>query len=141
LVVPADRRSFWLVNTDLQRLDLDEIKDIVARGDQGKKSKNLWEAYEIAAENYELQHFRDMLNEHDKLQQEEQAIQLAKEEEKQEKQAKREKKAKAKAADADGDVDMGDSDAPPKKKPSNKRKKASDEDTSKVGLCPLLDGR
>jgi hypothetical protein len=140
--VPADRRSFWLVNTDLQRLDIDEIKDIVDRGDQGKRSKNLWEAYGIAAENHELQHFRDMLNEHDKLLQEEQELLLAKEEEKQEKQAKREKKSKAKAAvDADGDVDMADSDAPPKKKPTNKRKKASDEDTSKVGLCPLLDGR
>jgi hypothetical protein len=128
----TDSRSAWQVNTDLQPLDMDEVKDIVARGDQGKKAKKLWEAYQVAAEVHELQYFQDILDEHERIQQEEQALLLAKEEEK---QAKKQKKSKAKeAVDADGDVDMADSDAPPKKKPTNKRKKTSDEDASKVGL-------
>jgi hypothetical protein len=132
--VPSDGRSAWQVNTELQRLDMDEIKDIVDRGDQGKKAKALWGAYEIAAKNHDLQYFKDMLNEHDKVMQEEQALLMAKEEEK---QAKKERKSKAKeVADKDGDVDMADSDAAPKKKASNKRKKASDEEAPKVGHFP-----
>lgn len=128
--VPTDHCSAWHVNTELLRLDLDEIKGLVASGEQGKKSKKLWEAYEVAAENHELQYFKDMLNEHDKILQEEQARLMEAEEEK---LAKREKKAKAKVAvDDDGDVDMAESDEPPKKKSSNKRKKDADEDTSKV---------
>jgi hypothetical protein len=104
----------------------------VARGEQGKKAKKLWEAYEIAAESHDLQYFKDMLNEHDKRLQEEQERLL---EEEEQRQAKKEKKAKAKeVVDDDGDVDMADSDAPPKKKSSNKRKKEADEDTSKVGI-------
>lgn len=131
--MPANRRSAWQVNTELQPLDMDELKDIVERGEQGKKAKKLWEAYEVAAEGHDLAYFKAIVDDHAAIQREEQALLEAKEEEK---AAKKQKKAKAKeVVDTDGDVEMGDSDAPPKKKPSNKRKKTADEDGSKVRLC------
>ena len=46
-------------------LDVDEVKDTVERGDQGKKSKALWSAYQVGAEGHDLQWFKDLLEEHE----------------------------------------------------------------------------
>jgi len=120
--------SAWQVNTDLFPLDLDELKAIVEKGDQGKKTKSLWEAYQIAAEGHGLRHFKEILLHHEQALQEdrdEQAEQEAK------KQAKKDKR-KSKDAAADGeDVSMEDADGDaksPKAKSSKKRKKAADSD-------------
>jgi hypothetical protein len=124
------------VNTDLSPLDLDEIKTTVDDGTQGKKSKALWEAYKVAAENRDLSYFKNMLREH-----EERRLQLEQEEvEREAKKAAKEAKKKAKEVTLD-DVDMEDVDeggegvkAP---KSSKKRKKGaeSDGERSKVSFC------
>jgi len=113
--------SAWQVNTDLAPLDLDELKGIVERGEQGKKTKALWSAYEIAAEGHDLDHFKQMLKEHElhimeEAQRAEEAEEL--------KVAKKEKKSK-KVVDEDGDITMAEADdVTEKKKVSKKRKKA-----------------
>jgi hypothetical protein len=115
------------VNTDLSPLDLDDIKTTVDNGTQGKRSKLLWEAYKVAAENRDLAYFKNMLREH-----EERRLQLEQEEaEREAKKAAKEAKKKVKEAAAD-DIDMEDADeggdgvkAP---KSSKKRKKEVDSD-------------
>jgi hypothetical protein len=119
--------SAWHVNTDLSPLDLDDVKATIDNGTQGKKSKALWEAYKVAAENRDLSFFKNMLREH-----EERRLQLEQEEaEREAKKAAKEAKKKAKEA-ANDDADMEDVDeggegvkAP---KSSKKRKKGIDSD-------------
>lgn len=128
-------------------LDLDEVKETVAKGDQGKKSKALWAAYQVAAEGRTLEWFKELLEEHETSRKatEEAAIaakeeQIAAEEEKKaKKEAAKEAKKKSKASGENGDVEMEDADAGiEKKKPSKKRKKEDGEaDTPKVGILRL----
>ncbi|KAF2187750.1 hypothetical protein K469DRAFT_725217 [Zopfia rhizophila CBS 207.26] len=121
----------WQVNTDLQPLDIDAIKQEVEGGNQGKKSKALWEAYQIAAEGHDLPWFKEMLENHEKAVQadfEEKAAAEAKKQEKKEK-AKR----KSTAAEESEDVEMEDADedgttSTKKAKASKKRKKEVDSD-------------
>ena len=123
------------MNTDLSPLDLDDIKATVDKATQGKKSKALWEAYKVAAENRDLTYFKNMLREH-----EERRLQLEQEEaEREAKKAAKEAKKKAKEAAGDGDVDMEDGDegvegvkAP---KSSKKRKKEIDSDGEPIKVC------
>jgi hypothetical protein len=109
-------------------LDVTEIKEVVEKGEQGKKTKALWEAYKIASEEHDLDHFKGLLKTHEALVRAEEQ-RLAEEEAK--RLAKKDKK-KSKT-DADGDVEMGDGEEPAaKKKPSKKRKKEDDGDAPKV---------
>jgi hypothetical protein len=115
------------VNTDLQPINIDAIKEEVAAGNTGKKKKikALWEAYEIAAEEPDLQYFKDILASHEEKMQMETEEQAAVE-------VKQKKKRKSTAAAADDeDVEMEDSheaDSSSKKpKPSNKKRKKADE--------------
>ena len=144
--------SAWQVNSELHPLDKDELKDIVARDDKGKRTKALWEAYLVAAEDHDLEYFKTMLRQHEKNVQEEQdaireaeakkAEEKAKKIEKAaERAAKKEKrKSEAKAKDQEGDAEKkkADSAETPAKKKGNKRKKTeeSEGEGAKVRFCP-----
>lgn len=139
--------SAWQVNTELKPLDMDELKEVVANRTPGDKkfNKDLWGAYEVAAEEHDLEYFKGMLVEHEKN-----IIQLREEEsaKEQKKAEAAEKKAKRKsagtaAADAEGDVTMEDAaseDAPKKPKKTPKRKadkEAEVDEEDKVTTCDI----
>lgn len=116
------------MNTDLQPFDLEDIKKEVDQGNQTKKSKALWEAFQIAAENHDLAWFKDMLKHHEEAVQADAEEKLAAEQKKQEKKDKAAKRKSIAAADEDEDVDMEDpgnegTTAAKKAKASKKRKK------------------
>jgi hypothetical protein len=129
--------SAWQVNTELADLDMDELKEIVAKNDPGKKTKALWNAYVVASENHDLEYFKQMLKDHEdrmrdeeiRLEEEARNAEEAAEAKRLEKEQNKSKKAKT---DADGDVVMGDGADGEKKKPSKKRKPEPHEDAPKV---------
>ncbi|KAF2498346.1 hypothetical protein BU16DRAFT_558408 [Lophium mytilinum] len=124
----------WQVNTDLQPIDMDGLKKEVEDDNQGKKTKALWEAYKVAAEEHDLPWFKHMLAEHEKAtlaesaafeEQAEKAVAIKKE--------KKEKGGRRKSAPVvDEDVEMEDGvdgeAAPKKAKATKKRKKDADSD-------------
>ena len=61
LVRDTDTTSAWIPNTDLTPLTAEECKDVAEKG----KSKALIAAYQVAAENHDLQHFKEILAEHE----------------------------------------------------------------------------
>ena len=136
----ADLYSAWIPNTDLTPLTPEECQDVAEKG----KSKSLINAYKVAAEAHDLQHFKDMLLDHERAIQEDQDRRDAREAEKAAKAAKTDTKKKRKSTDAaaaDDDVDMedvpGDEDAEVKPKGSKKRKKAeadSEAEAEKVSI-------
>ena len=110
--------SSWEANTSLQPLDLDAIKKEVEAGNNTKKGRALWEAYEIAAQGNDLDYFKTMLQEH------EQAMQIDQEEKEEVTIKKKEKgKRKSNAVDESEDVEMEDDGEVKKLKSSKKRKK------------------
>jgi hypothetical protein len=125
-------------------LEVDEVKDIVERGDQGKKSKALWSAYQVAAEGHDLPWFKELLEEHENQRKAAEEASIAAEEARiaaeEEKKAKKEKKQKAKTdGDGDGEMKGAENDGGEKKKSSKKRKKEEGEtDTPKVFLFQYL---
>lgn len=139
-------KSAWQPNTDLSPFDLDAIKKEVESGNSTKKNKQLWEAYQIAAEGHDLNYFKDVLASHEQAIQEDDLIKEAKREEKAEKAAKKAAKRKSTAAVDDEDVEMGDVDdtaatSAKKSKPSKKRKKEdSGGDDEKVSMTFKTDG-
>ncbi|KAI9373179.1 hypothetical protein BJX61DRAFT_398306 [Aspergillus egyptiacus] len=110
----------WIPNTDLSPLDPDSCKEISEKG----KSKALLAAYAVAAENHDLAHFKNLLQEHElAIQQEEEereAQAAAKAAAKAEKEAK---KNKRKSMEIHDDVDMGDADEEAKATKSSKKRK------------------
>lgn len=132
--------SYWQVNTDLVPLDIQDIKDEVAKGERGKRTVALWSAYEIAAEEHDLDHFKEILKKHEEQLVQELQAKAERDAKKAEKDAKKE--AKKSKADADGDVEMEDAEdggAKKKKTPSKKRKEPASgdaEDELKVCLPP-----
>jgi len=141
-------RSTWLVNTGLTPLDPEECNSKPS----GKMTKALQQAYEIATEGHDLDHFKKILADH----QEESARLEAEAQKKQEEAeakaaAKAEKDAKAKDAAAadkkkkprksnvkvtdDDDVEMEDAEAP---KSSKKRKKEADSDGEGPKVSTIL---
>lgn len=130
-LIPA-LNSAWVPNTELTPIDPETCKEVSEKG----KSKNLMAAYELAAENHDLAHFKEMLVDHQRFIEEE-------EEAKAEREAKKASKAKRKSVDAsatadneDGDADEMDvdEDAPETKPKTKKRKKEVDSggETEKV---------
>ncbi|KAI9689678.1 MAG: hypothetical protein M1820_010107 [Bogoriella megaspora] len=114
----------WIVNTDLTRIDMDELQ----KEEQGKKPKQLWGAYEVAKENHGLPYFKDILREHEdsvEQQRQERDRKAAEKEEKAKKKAEREqRKSKGKADDEDEEMEDAEGTT---KTPSRKRKKADTE--------------
>ncbi|KAL5395017.1 hypothetical protein PMIN04_005274 [Paraphaeosphaeria minitans] len=133
----------WQPNTDLIPFDLEATKKEVEFGNAAKKNKQLWEAFQIAAEGHDLNYFKDVLLSHEQAIQEDDLIKEAKREEKAEKAAKKAaNKRKSTAAVDDEDVEMGDADdttaaSAKKAKPSKKRKKDESEgDDEKPAKTP-----
>ncbi|KNG46483.1 pwwp domain-containing protein [Stemphylium lycopersici] len=125
----------WQVNTDLLPFDLDEVKKDVETGNQAKKNKALWEAYQIAAEGHDLAHFKDMLSAHESAMQEDIEQREQKEQQKKDK-AEKAAKRKSTAADSSEDVDMEDAgEAAPsaKKAKATKKRKKDDESDGESG--------
>ncbi|KAH9879037.1 hypothetical protein J1614_002472 [Plenodomus biglobosus] len=121
----------WQVNTELLDFDIEEVKKDVESGKQGKKNKALWEAYQVAAEGHDLNHFKQLLDAHESAMQEETAKLEEKEQLKKEK-AEKATKRKSVAAAGSEDVEMedagNDATASTKKKATKKRKKSDESD-------------
>lgn len=120
--------SAWIINTDLSPLDPESCKDVQEKG----KSKLLVEAYKVAAEGHDLQHFKNILSEHQRLLEEEIRAQ---EELAAEKEAKKEKKKRKSIAAKGDDEDEGAEEAGGEKRKSAKKRKKemeSEGETDKV---------
>ncbi|KAF2146806.1 uncharacterized protein K452DRAFT_294341 [Aplosporella prunicola CBS 121167] len=134
----------WQVNTDLAPLDMEDVKRAVANDEQGKKSKALWDAWKVTAEGYTLEHFKEVLMEHEKALAKELESKAQKEAEKAEKAAEKEKAAKTPknkrkskgGAAADEDVEMEDAGNETDTKKSNKKRK-KDTDSEAEGAKPV----
>lgn len=134
------RYSAWQVNTDLLPFDLEEVKKDVETGNQGKRNKALWEAYQIAAKGHDLAYFKEMLSAHETAMQEDLEQKEQKEQQKKEK-AEKAAKRKSTAADKSEDADMEDADAAPsakKAKGTKKRKKDDESDGESEKVCTIF---
>lgn len=136
--------SAWQVNTDLLDFDIEQVKKDVESDNQKGKKKALWDAYKVAAEGHDLEHFKELLKLHEQAMQDDQEQREQKEIQKKEKAEKAAKRKSAAAVDDSDDVDMpdaGDDAAPSAKKAkgSKKRKKddESDGENDKVCCCSL----
>jgi hypothetical protein len=122
-------------NKDLEPLDLDTIGDSPEKG----KGKSLVKAYQVAAEKHDLQHFKTVIEEHNRA--------LAEDQERKESKGKGKGKAKLKDAqleesDSEAPVDevademeFGEDETDGKSKSKSKKRKKdaeSDEEISKV---------
>ncbi|CRG92147.1 hypothetical protein PISL3812_09203 [Talaromyces islandicus] len=118
----------WIPNTDLTSLDPESCKNVSEKG----KQKQLIAAYKVAAEGHDLQHFKNLLADHQRAVQQEfmdreaaaaekAALKAQKEAVKEEKKKKR----KSSAAEADGEADA---DGSKKAKATKKRKKDTESD-------------
>jgi len=128
-------------NTDLTPLDTEEIKN----ADRSKKSKQLLNAYDVAAEGHELEHYKQLLRDHEQAlaeEKEEEEKRAQDKKEKKDKKAKRQSKSNDTAGDGEDDADMEDApedaaedgETPKAKKATKKRKKEADSEgeTTKV---------
>lgn len=139
--------STWLVNTSLTKLDPEECQG----KQQGKLSKALFSAYQIAAEGHDLDYYKQILKdfqEEQRVYEEEQAKLEAEQAEADAKKAEttnapeadgkeKKKKARKSKGGADEDIEMADAE---QIKPSKKRKNDSndgDADGAKVRLNSL----
>lgn len=107
------------------------MKKDVESGNQGKKNKALWEAYQIAAEGHELSHFKQMLQAHEQAMQDDLEQREQKEQQKKEK-AEKAAKRKSGVVDEAEDVDMedaGDAAAPSAKKAKGSKKRKKDDES------------
>lgn len=120
--------SAWMPNTDLTPLDPEQCKNIPEKG----KQKQLIAAYKIAAENHDLQYFKNLLAEHQRAVQQEaeerEAEAARKAAQKAEKEARAAEKKKKRKSTADTDVEMADAEEEDKKSKSKKRKKEAESD-------------
>ncbi|KAI4136665.1 MAG: hypothetical protein LQ341_005508 [Variospora aurantia] len=114
--------SAWMPNTDLTPLDPASIDTDDTKG----KSKPLVAAYAKASEDNDLQHFKDMLADHQKAVKEEQEAQAERDAKKSAK-GKRKSVDTAAAADDEDEMDIDEDEEEPKPK-SKKRKKEADSD-------------
>lgn len=115
--------SAWMPNTDLTPLDPASIDPDDTKG----KSKPLVAAYAKASENNDLQHFKDMLADHQKAVKEEQEAQAERDAKKAAKAKRKSVDASAAAADDENEMDVDEDEEEPRPK-SKKRKKEVDSD-------------
>ncbi|EXJ80677.1 hypothetical protein A1O3_06961 [Capronia epimyces CBS 606.96] len=112
----------WINNTDLTPLNPDDCKDVAEKG----KAKSLLAAYQVAAENHDLEYFKAMLDDHAAALQAEIEAKEAREAEKAAKVDKKKRKSEAKVETED--VEMEDAEAAPKKSSKKRKKEADSED-------------
>ncbi|EER28592.1 PWWP domain containing protein [Coccidioides posadasii C735 delta SOWgp] len=103
----------WIPNTDLVPLDPEQCKN-----PEKAKGKGLLAAYQVASEGHDLQHFKDMLADHQRALQEDEEAREARAKAKQDKK----KRKSMDLADEREDVEMADVGAE-KPKATKKRKK------------------
>lgn len=122
--------SAWMPNTDLTPLDTATIDPTDTKG----KSKPLAAAYAKASEENDLQHFKDMLADHQKAVKEEQEAQA-------ERDAKKAAKAKRKSVDASAtpaddadEMDIDEEEEEPKPKSKKRKKEAESDAEEKVTI-------
>lgn len=112
----------------------------MASGERGKRTVKLWEAYQIAAQEHDLDHFKTMLKNHEEQVIQEAQAQAERDAAKKEKEAEKAARKEARKSKGDAeDVEMGNTEESAKKKktPSKKRKEPADgevEDDQKVSL-------
>ena len=134
--------SAWVQNTCLSPTDPESCKNVSEKS----KSKLLLQAYAVAAEGNDLEHFKKLLSDHEHALEQEIAAQEAAEKaaaekaekaaaEKAEKAAKKNKRKSMDIAD-DGadDIEMGEAEGSKKSKSTKKRKKDQDDEADKVRL-------
>lgn len=146
LAMTNARRSAWMVNTTLTKLQAD---DCVVNEKDKKMTKALQLAYTTAAEQHDLDYYKDMLKQFQEAMKDEAEEKRLKEVERAEAEAKKAEKAEKSAADKDGkdkkarrkskaaagddamDVDEVDGEA----KPSKKRKKDAESEGEGAKVC------
>jgi DNA-binding protein H-NS len=111
-----------------------ELKTIVENKEQGKKSKILWEAFVVAAEDHDLNFFKEMLVEHERrvIQERQEQEAAAQKQEEEEVAPKKAKRKSGVAATEDVEMEDATSDAPKKSKKSNKRKAPKEGEPAEV---------
>ncbi|KAG5300977.1 PWWP domain-containing protein [Histoplasma ohiense] len=121
----------WIPNTDLTPLDPESCKDVNEKG----KTKSLVEAYRVAAENHDLQYFKDMLADHQRALEQDQEEREARAAAK---AAKQEKKKRKSIDVADEQEDEAADVETEKRKSTKKRKKdvESDAESDKPAKTP-----
>ncbi|PGG97023.1 hypothetical protein GX51_07522 [Blastomyces parvus] len=121
----------WIPNTDLTPLDPESCKDVNEKG----KTKGLVEAYRVAAENHDLQYFKDMLADHQRALEQDQEEREARAAAKAAKQEK--KKRKSMDVADDQEEEAADTGAE-KRKSTKKRKKdvETDAESDKPAKTP-----
>ncbi|PGH01328.1 hypothetical protein AJ80_09018 [Polytolypa hystricis UAMH7299] len=107
----------WISNTGITPLDTSTCKDISEKG----KSKNLLAAYQVAAENHDLQWYKDMLEEHQRALQQDEEEREARVAAKATKQDKKKRKSMD-VSDQQEDEEMEEA-GEEKRKTTKKRKK------------------
>ena len=129
-------------NTDLTPLDTEEIK----KADRTKKSKQLLNAYDVAGEGHKLEHYKQLLRDHEQAlaeEKEEQEKRAQEKQEKKEKKAKRQSKSNVIDEDGEDDAEMEDApenvvedgETPKQKKANKKRKKEADSEGEINKVC------
>lgn len=141
--------SAWIPNTDLTPLDPESCKNVPEKG----KGKTLLAAYRVAAENHDLQYFKDLLAEHQRAVQQEaeerEAKAAAKAAAKAQKEEKKKRRKSATAAEEAEDIEMDEADQEDHEKPKSARKRKKDAEsdveeekvsrvTCRLGLCRRL---
>ncbi|KAL1958020.1 hypothetical protein VTO42DRAFT_5232 [Malbranchea cinnamomea] len=122
----------WVKNTDLSPLEPEKCKDVPEKG----KSKALIEAYKVAAEGHDLQYFKDLLADHQRLVEEEMRAAQERAAAKEAKRAKSKRKSTA-AKDEDEDIDMAASgEEAPKSAKKRKKDVESDGESEKPAKTP-----
>ncbi|KAK2758630.1 hypothetical protein FQN54_003320 [Arachnomyces sp. PD_36] len=126
----------WIPNTELSPLDPEKCKEVNEKG----KAKALVAAYHVAAENHDLQYFKNMLADHQRALDEDQEAREALAAEKAAKAEKKKRKS-TEVVEEDEDEDMGGTEeGKGRKKPQSakKRRKAaeSEEENEKPAKTP-----
>ncbi|KAK7951841.1 uncharacterized protein PG986_007569 [Apiospora aurea] len=120
----------WTRNTDLAELDPETVKDLIS----AKMRKDLQQAHILAAEQNELEHYKQLLLDFQEAKLAEEEAKAAKAQAKKEKTEKKSsKKSEATAVDEDDDVEMadaGEDDEVPVKKPKSAKKRKAEEETA-----------
>ncbi|KAK7969829.1 hypothetical protein PG996_001733 [Apiospora saccharicola] len=118
----------WTRNTDLAELDPETVKDLIS----AKMRKDLQQAHSLAAEQNELEHYKQVLRDFQDAKVADEEAKAAKAAAKKEKTEKKSssKRSEATSVDDDDDIEMGDAgddDVPVKKAKSSKKRKAEEE--------------
>lgn len=141
ILLANEEHSAWIPNTDLTPIDAAGCKEVSEKG----KSKTLLAAYAVGAEGHDLQHFKDLLADHQRALEQEieerEAQAAAKAAAKAEREAKKNKRKSMEVVDDDVDMDDADEDTK-KSKSTKKRKKDNDSEAQsdeKVGESHLAE--